>query len=197
MKAGFQNTRDAASPDGPSCASSAVPHPYPRFSPPYVPVQLYAGALAGALYTGAGRSAAFAPAAATHATSAVLARRSFFMGLFRSGCGDACRVLVLSGKPCNRRFPQLRITTSCLLRPLGHRWLSNTRGRIGNKSAALPNVRVTMLRLKRDDFSSNRHRALTSCWSMIFSENRYPLFGIMRWAACGRIEAYNDRPRGG
>ena len=35
--------------------------------------------------------------------------------------------------------------------------------------------------LKRDDFSSNRHRALTStsCWSMIFSENRYPLFGIM------------------
>jgi hypothetical protein len=35
-------------------------------------------------------------------------------------------------------------------------------------------------RLKRDDFSSNRHRALTSCWRMIFSENRYPLFGIMR-----------------
>src|SRR5215470_9273198 len=41
--------------------------------------------------------------------------------------------------------------------------------------------------LKRDDFSSNRHRALTSCWSMIFSENRYPprikcgagFFGIM------------------
>jgi hypothetical protein len=24
------------------------------------------------------------------------------------------------------------------------------------------------------------HRALTSCWRMIFSENRYPLFGIMR-----------------
>jgi hypothetical protein len=34
--------------------------------------------------------------------------------------------------------------------------------------------------LKRDDFSSNRHRALPSCWRMIFSENRYPLFGIMR-----------------
>jgi hypothetical protein len=33
--------------------------------------------------------------------------------------------------------------------------------------------------LKRDDFSSNHHRALTSCWSMVFSENRYPLFGIM------------------
>jgi hypothetical protein len=56
--------------------------------------------------------------------------------------------------------------------------------------------------LKRDGFSSNRHRALTSCWRMIFSDlpspaeassqmtnratgfaqagNRYPLFGIMR-----------------
>jgi hypothetical protein len=33
--------------------------------------------------------------------------------------------------------------------------------------------------LKRDDFSSNRHHALAHCLSMIFSENRYPLFGIM------------------
>jgi 2-deoxy-D-gluconate 3-dehydrogenase len=33
--------------------------------------------------------------------------------------------------------------------------------------------------LEHDDFSSNRHRALYYCWSMIFSENRYPLFGIM------------------
>jgi hypothetical protein len=32
---------------------------------------------------------------------------------------------------------------------------------------------------ERDDFSSNRHPALRYCWSMIFSENRYPLFGIM------------------
>src|SRR5215510_4214900 len=30
-------------------------------------------------------------------------------------------------------------------------------------------------------FSSNRHPALAYCWSMIFSENRYPLFGIMLW----------------
>src|SRR5215831_18856658 len=28
--------------------------------------------------------------------------------------------------------------------------------------------------LKRDDFSSSRHPALAYCWSMIFSENRYP-----------------------
>jgi catechol 2,3-dioxygenase-like lactoylglutathione lyase family enzyme len=35
------------------------------------------------------------------------------------------------------------------------------------------------LGLKRDDSSSNRHPALGYCWSMIFSENRYPLFGIM------------------
>jgi hypothetical protein len=35
------------------------------------------------------------------------------------------------------------------------------------------------LGLERDDFSSNRHPALPYCLSMIFSENRYPLFGIM------------------
>jgi hypothetical protein len=33
--------------------------------------------------------------------------------------------------------------------------------------------------LERDDFSSNRHPTLAYCWSMIFSENRHPLFGIM------------------
>src|SRR5213080_748908 len=37
--------------------------------------------------------------------------------------------------------------------------------------------------LKRDDFSSNRHPALAYWWSMIFSENRYPLFGIMLYAS--------------
>src|SRR5205807_3557163 len=50
--------------------------------------------------------------------------------------------------------------------------------------------RFKRARSKRDDFSSNRHRALTSCWRMIFSENRYPprikcgagFFGIMRVA---------------
>ena len=36
-----------------------------------------------------------------------------------------------------------------------------------------------MTLLKHDDFSSNRHPALASCLSMIFSENRFPLFGIM------------------
>jgi hypothetical protein len=33
--------------------------------------------------------------------------------------------------------------------------------------------------LKRDDFSSNRHPALSFCLSMIFSENRCTLFRIM------------------
>jgi hypothetical protein len=33
--------------------------------------------------------------------------------------------------------------------------------------------------LKRDDFSSNRHPALAPCLGMIFSGNRYTLFGIM------------------
>jgi hypothetical protein len=35
------------------------------------------------------------------------------------------------------------------------------------------------LRLERDGFSSNRHPALPFCLSMIFSENRSPLFRIM------------------
>jgi hypothetical protein len=34
-------------------------------------------------------------------------------------------------------------------------------------------------RLERDDFSSNRHPALSFCLSMIFPENRCPLFRIM------------------
>jgi hypothetical protein len=38
---------------------------------------------------------------------------------------------------------------------------------------------VARRRLKRDDFSLNRHPALASCLSMIFSENRCTLFGIM------------------
>jgi len=33
--------------------------------------------------------------------------------------------------------------------------------------------------LKRDEIWMNRHRALASCLSMIFSENRYALFRIM------------------
>src|SRR6266853_1339919 len=34
--------------------------------------------------------------------------------------------------------------------------------------------------LERDDFSSNRHPALSFCLSMIFSENRYPPSGRAR-----------------
>jgi hypothetical protein len=33
--------------------------------------------------------------------------------------------------------------------------------------------------LEQDDFSSNRDPALSFCLSMIFSENRFPLFRIM------------------
>jgi hypothetical protein len=33
--------------------------------------------------------------------------------------------------------------------------------------------------LERGDFSSNHHPAPAMCWSMIFSEKRLPLFGIM------------------
>jgi len=38
---------------------------------------------------------------------------------------------------------------------------------------------VTRMALERDCFSSSRDPAPGYCWSMIFSENRYPLFGIM------------------
>jgi len=45
--------------------------------------------------------------------------------------------------------------------------------------------------LERDDFSSNRHPALFFCLSMIFSENRFPLFRIMlkHAAKCGLMRA--------
>src|SRR6202521_5432134 len=43
-----------------------------------------------------------------------------------------------------------------------------------------------VLDLERDDFSSNRHPALSFCLSMIFSENRYPLFRIMLQGAGAR-----------
>ena len=39
--------------------------------------------------------------------------------------------------------------------------------------------------LDRDDFSSNRHPALAFCFSMIFSENRFPLFRIMLYTGAG------------
>src|SRR5215211_6369877 len=42
---------------------------------------------------------------------------------------------------------------------------------------------LARLCLERDDFSSNRHPALSLCLSMIFSENRYPLFRIMLHAS--------------
>jgi hypothetical protein len=35
---------------------------------------------------------------------------------------------------------------------------------------------------ERDGFRLNRHRALDLWWSMIFSENRYPLFRIMLYS---------------
>jgi hypothetical protein len=49
-----------------------------------------------------------------------------------------------------------------------------TRAPPGNRAQTL-----ALAGLDRDDFSSNRHPALAFCLSMILSENRYPLFGIM------------------
>src|SRR5436190_11035635 len=50
--------------------------------------------------------------------------------------------------------------------------------------------------LERDDFSSNRHRALSFCLSMIFSENRYHFSGScfsLRWFRS--FLAFDDVPR--
>ena len=53
------------------------------------------------------------------------------------------------------------------------------------KSVVSPGVRrddewmAQRFALERDDFSSNRHLALSFCLSMVFSENRCPLFRIM------------------
>jgi hypothetical protein len=49
----------------------------------------------------------------------------------------------------------------------------------GPGSVVAQRCRRRLTRLERDDFSSNRHPALSFCLSMIFSENRYPLFRIM------------------
>src|SRR5882724_10058374 len=46
-----------------------------------------------------------------------------------------------------------------------------------------PSLDSAQVGLERNDFSSNRHPALSFCLSMIFSENRYPLFRIMPQAA--------------
>jgi hypothetical protein len=45
-------------------------------------------------------------------------------------------------------------------------------------AGALP-LPTRFARLERDDFSSNHPPAPALCLSMIFSENRFPLFGIM------------------
>src|SRR6516164_9554362 len=44
---------------------------------------------------------------------------------------------------------------------------------------AFLDISFSLAVLERDDLSSIRHPALRYWWSMIFSENRYPLFGIM------------------
>ena len=41
------------------------------------------------------------------------------------------------------------------------------------------------IQLDRDDVSPNRHPDLSCCLSMIFSENRFPLFRIMFWISTG------------
>jgi hypothetical protein len=45
--------------------------------------------------------------------------------------------------------------------------------------SVLPLLRKRRSSLKRNGFSLNRYFALAHCLSMIFSENRFPLIGIM------------------
>src|SRR5580693_8981918 len=58
--------------------------------------------------------------------------------------------------------------------------------RIGSILTLMFVLRAHALALERDDFFSNRHLALFFCLSMIFSENRYPLFRIMLLANLGQ-----------
>jgi hypothetical protein len=55
----------------------------------------------------------------------------------------------------------------------------NSASRVAILILATPELTRPTHRLERDDFSSNRHPALSYSWSMMYSENRYPLFGIM------------------
>jgi hypothetical protein len=41
--------------------------------------------------------------------------------------------------------------------------------------------------------ASSYRSVLASCWSMILSENRYPLFGIMLWCFMGAARGDFDR----
>ena len=52
-------------------------------------------------------------------------------------------------------------------------------GRRCGRSVRSDRLQSLLTTLDRDDFSLNRHPDLVSCLSMIFSENRFPLFGIM------------------
>ena len=66
---------------------------------------------------------------------------------------------------------------------LGQRALSERGGASGDAlRRAVPRLEsrpARQRRLERDDFSSSRHPALSLCFRMILSENRFPLFGIM------------------
>jgi hypothetical protein len=52
-------------------------------------------------------------------------------------------------------------------------------GRGGVDDASCAGLTRASIHLKRDGIWLNRQRALASCLSMIFSENRYTLFRIM------------------
>src|SRR5262245_18302912 len=79
----------------------------------------------------------------------------------------------------HRRFPTIRAIGEQTL-PQSPQFDKRPAGRCDpNRMARARAPRAGPVSLKRDDFSSNRHLALAYCWSMIFSENRCPLFGIM------------------
>ena len=59
---------------------------------------------------------------------------------------------------------------------------------------ALRPVAPAAARLERDDFSSSCHPALSVLFSMIFSENRFPLFGIMLHRPRGAVTSMMRGP---
>ena len=58
------------------------------------------------------------------------------------------------------------------------------------------------IRLERDPFRLNRRTSLTTCLRKIFSENRFPLFGILRYmrpnigaGVDGRVSGPDELPQ--
>ena len=93
------------------------------------------------------------------------------------GIGGCCRCCCRRRRLCRRRQVERTLAATAAERERGCAQHNDGPSRAGQAVMTghdeFPNA------LERDDDSSNRHLALSFCLSMIFSENRYPLFRTM------------------